>query len=301
MKIFLILIPNLILNKKAGAKKKKTKKTKKKKQDDDGKVVQAEWNGNMVTPGDFVIEYSPSNRAVCRHSGCKEKIAKSDVRVGKVVKNHFGDGNTAGFQWYHMKCVFAYFVRARASTPVINSADDAKGLSDLKAADQKKFAKLLKRKKAGKTKPVSNAKVSTKGKSKNKKSKKNRKPRKQRTTTNKEEDDFSSDSDSDDEKERKGAKRKREEYEDEEDDKKVKAKPSAKRRKTATSDSPPKFLEKLEEFVEGLTRADLPKLTNKKVIKCIEKEINTELSSADCAKLKKHLAVLVKRKFRKKK
>lgn len=55
-----------------------------------------------VTPKGNVIEASPSGRAACR--GCKEKIAKDELRFGMAVTNVFSESGELSMRWYHLRC-----------------------------------------------------------------------------------------------------------------------------------------------------------------------------------------------------
>ena len=48
------------------------------------------------------IEPAPSGRAACR--GCKEKIAKGELRFGEAVKNVFAADGEPTMRWYHLRC-----------------------------------------------------------------------------------------------------------------------------------------------------------------------------------------------------
>lgn len=55
-----------------------------------------------VAPKGNVIEASPSGRAACR--GCKEKIAKDELRFGMAVTNVFSESGDLSMRWYHLRC-----------------------------------------------------------------------------------------------------------------------------------------------------------------------------------------------------
>lgn len=46
-------------------------------------------------------------------------------------------------QFYHIKCIFETFQRARATTKIIESTDDIQGFGDIEKDDQKAIIKLV--------------------------------------------------------------------------------------------------------------------------------------------------------------
>jgi hypothetical protein len=48
------------------------------------------------------IEVAKTGRAKCR--GCKQAIAKDELRFGEEVLNTFGGGGEMSYQWYHLAC-----------------------------------------------------------------------------------------------------------------------------------------------------------------------------------------------------
>jgi hypothetical protein len=53
-------------------------------------------------PSSHVIEAASSGRAGCR--GCKEKIAKGELRFGEAAPNRFSDSDEPTMRWYHLRC-----------------------------------------------------------------------------------------------------------------------------------------------------------------------------------------------------
>ena len=49
-----------------------------------------------------MIEVASSGRAGCR--GCKQKIAKGELRFGEAAPNRFSDGDEPTMRWYHLRC-----------------------------------------------------------------------------------------------------------------------------------------------------------------------------------------------------
>jgi DNA ligase-3 len=64
------------------------------------------------------------------------EITKGDVRLAKIAPNPFGgDGDMK--QYYHIKCLFETFKRARKTTRKIESADDIEDFQSVTEADKK--------------------------------------------------------------------------------------------------------------------------------------------------------------------
>lgn len=89
----------------------------------------------------YVVGYAKLGTSSCKK--CKEKIEKGGLRIGKVTPNPFADDGSDMKQWFHPKCIFETFVRARATTKKIEDPDDAEGFHDLKQEDQDVIQKLI--------------------------------------------------------------------------------------------------------------------------------------------------------------
>jgi hypothetical protein len=63
----------------------------------------------------YAVGYSPSNRATCH--GCKQKIAKDELRIARHQNNPFGDNDMIKF--FHADHAFAEFAKARCSSALI--------------------------------------------------------------------------------------------------------------------------------------------------------------------------------------
>ncbi|XP_021375504.1 DNA ligase 3-like [Mizuhopecten yessoensis] len=89
----------------------------------------------------YVIGYAKLGTSGCK--GCKTKIEKGSLRIGKVTANPFGgDGDMK--QWYHPSCIFNTFKRARATTKKIEEPDDMEGFSEIQQEDKDMINKLIK-------------------------------------------------------------------------------------------------------------------------------------------------------------
>lgn len=62
----------------------------------------------------------------------------------QLTTNPFGDGDGDMKVYYHAKCMFETFARARATTKIIEEADDVEGFSDLKQSDMDLVNDLIK-------------------------------------------------------------------------------------------------------------------------------------------------------------
>ena len=84
----------------------------------------------------FSVDYS---KRLSKCKKCKAEISKGDIRLAKLVPNFFGgdDSDKDMKQYYHVKCMFESFKRARATTKKIESADDIEDFASVKDADKK--------------------------------------------------------------------------------------------------------------------------------------------------------------------
>jgi len=104
------------------------------------------------TPADrFKVENSTTDKATCKNTKCKGKIAKAALRIGKVGKNPFSDTGAELMQWYHAKCIFDAQSRARTAKKKVESPDDMEGFDTLATEDQDTIKQLIEDAKAGKT------------------------------------------------------------------------------------------------------------------------------------------------------
>jgi len=93
----------------------------------------------------YSVGYSTNNRAKCKFSGCGETITKDELRFIKSGASGFSDKQA--IQYYHCKCMFLSFVRARKTTKIITSMAEIQGLDTIKdneKADIKKYLKQFK-------------------------------------------------------------------------------------------------------------------------------------------------------------
>ena len=78
----------------------------------------------------FSVDYCKRGTTKCKV--CKKTIPKDELRIGKSVmfKAKFI------LQFYHVKCAFNAFERAKTDANVINSVDDLDGMNTISATDQ---------------------------------------------------------------------------------------------------------------------------------------------------------------------
>lgn len=90
-------------------------------------------------------------RAMCRDLDCLERheqagvrsIEKGALRIGRrVLMEQHGD-NQITIMWYHARCMFNTFTRARKSTRIIESTDDLEGFEALKPEDQEMLRQII--------------------------------------------------------------------------------------------------------------------------------------------------------------
>lgn len=89
----------------------------------------------------FLVEYAKRGTAGCKK--CKEKIGKGLVRIGKVVPNPFSESAGDMKEWYHVKCIFEKFERARATTKKIEDITDLEGWEELQDEDKELVKKYV--------------------------------------------------------------------------------------------------------------------------------------------------------------
>ena len=99
-------------------------------------------NTGKMTTNRFCCDYARLGTSSCKK--CKQKLEKSSLRLAKVTPNPFGDGDGDMKQYFHPRCMFETFIRARATTKVIDDPDDIESFSNLKPEDQDVIIALIK-------------------------------------------------------------------------------------------------------------------------------------------------------------
>jgi hypothetical protein len=94
----------------------------------------------------FRVEYATTGRAKCKAKACAHGnavIGQGELRVARVVdSDRFSEGGTQT-EWYHPRCLFEVFMRAKATSRKIESAADMDGVAALAPHDQAALAALI--------------------------------------------------------------------------------------------------------------------------------------------------------------
>ena len=90
----------------------------------------------------FACDYARLGTSGCKK--CKQKLAKGSLRLAKVTPNPFTDGEGEMKQYFHAKCLFETFAKARSTTKVIDNDDDIEGFPQLQQEDQDLVNDLIK-------------------------------------------------------------------------------------------------------------------------------------------------------------
>merc|ERR1719203_35974 len=88
---------------------------------------------------------------MCRDLDCLERpeqngvssIEKGSLRIGRRVLIEKGDSSEMTIMWYHARCIFNTFLRARPGTRVILSEDDIEGFHFIDPADQDMLRRFI--------------------------------------------------------------------------------------------------------------------------------------------------------------
>ena len=87
----------------------------------------------------FSADYS---KRLSKCKKCKVQLEKNEIRLAKIVANPFGDDGDMK-QYYHVKCMFESFTRVRATTKIIETADDIEDFGEIEKDDQKKITDFI--------------------------------------------------------------------------------------------------------------------------------------------------------------
>ena len=91
----------------------------------------------------FCADYGKRS-AKCKANKCNQPIEKDKLRIAKIVKNHFTDGEGDMKQFHHPECLFDAFKRCKATTKVIEDAGDIEGWENVKSPDKNAVLTLIK-------------------------------------------------------------------------------------------------------------------------------------------------------------
>ena len=89
----------------------------------------------------YACDYAKVGTASCKK--CKQKLAKGTLRIAKVVTNPFTDSGGDMKMYHHPACIFETFVRAKATTRIIESIDDIENNEILTDEDKKMLQGLI--------------------------------------------------------------------------------------------------------------------------------------------------------------
>lgn len=94
----------------------------------------------------YIVEYAKTSRAKCKEKKTciNKEIEKGGLRIGKQFPSFFfGDGDLMT-EWFHPRCIFESFTRARKTTHKISDVSDLQGFGALKPDDQLYIRELIK-------------------------------------------------------------------------------------------------------------------------------------------------------------
>ena len=89
----------------------------------------------------FAADYARMGTSACKK--CKQKLAKGELRLAKVVKNPFTDDDKDMKHYHHASCLFETFLKARATTKIVEDSTDIEEFDSLKSEDQEMIEKLI--------------------------------------------------------------------------------------------------------------------------------------------------------------
>ena len=90
----------------------------------------------------YMCDYARLGTSSCKK--CKQKLAKGGLRLAKVVNNPFTDEGGEMKMYHHANCLFETFIRARATTKIIEEPEDIHGFDELNDEDKDMLKKLIK-------------------------------------------------------------------------------------------------------------------------------------------------------------
>ncbi|XP_014663885.1 PREDICTED: DNA ligase 3-like [Priapulus caudatus] len=96
----------------------------------------------VMADNKYCVEYAKRGTAGCKK--CKQKIEKGLPRIAKVVANPFSEEGGDMKLWHHVSCMFETFIKARATTKVIEDPEDLEGWENMEQADKDTILQLIK-------------------------------------------------------------------------------------------------------------------------------------------------------------
>ena len=104
-------------------------------------TVDALTNTSVMADNKYAIDYDKRGQASCKK--CKQKIGKGVLRIAKMTTNFFSDDGGEMKQYFHPKCIFETFVKARATTKIINDTEVLAGYDQVKEEDKREIEQLI--------------------------------------------------------------------------------------------------------------------------------------------------------------
>lgn len=90
----------------------------------------------------YLCDYAKLGTSSCKK--CKQKLAKGSLRIAKVVPNPFTEGGGDMKQYHHPSCLFETFLRAKATTRIIEDLTDVENHDVLTDEDKAMIQDLIK-------------------------------------------------------------------------------------------------------------------------------------------------------------
>lgn len=87
----------------------------------------------------FCVERAKQGRAKCKK--CKQNCLSGELRIAKLAKNPFGDGNIK--MWHHLPCMFEQFLTQRLTTKRLENYEDLSGWDTLGQEDKDEITKCM--------------------------------------------------------------------------------------------------------------------------------------------------------------
>lgn len=105
--------------------------------------LKAKWKGTNRDGYRYSVSYAPTGAATC--IGCKQKIAKGDLRVGRSSPNPFDaeSGATDYTKFMHADHAFGVFQRSKCASAVPLRVTDLVGFEDLAPKDKARMRTAL--------------------------------------------------------------------------------------------------------------------------------------------------------------
>lgn len=102
---------------------------------------------------------------MCRDKDCLERrdqagvaaIEKGALRIGHRIRTSHEGNTDVWILWYHARCIFNTFTRARKTTRIIQSSDDLEGFDELRPEDKELLRRII----AGSEKDLRSAQFGT--------------------------------------------------------------------------------------------------------------------------------------------